>query len=95
MMECSRGKGLPNSFRVSALGQCAVQIGTHSHRQRSSDWQCHIDARKLRAPVDQWIAVPEAEKPTPVHSDFYAKLLGAFQRTYQALEPIYAELAGL
>ncbi|MFC2038119.1 FGGY-family carbohydrate kinase, partial [Chloroflexota bacterium] len=41
------------------------------------------------------VRVEEGEQPNPAHSERYTDLYDLFQRTYVALEPIFAELAPL
>jgi xylulokinase len=43
--------------------------------------------------IDRLIAIREAEHPEPVHRQQYAALLDLFKQTYQALNPIFTELA--
>ena len=39
------------------------------------------------------VQVEEGEQPNPASGPFYAALYGLFQRSYQALEPLFEELA--
>jgi xylulokinase len=45
--------------------------------------------------VDRLVSPREAEHPEPVRHQQYAVLLDLFRQTYQALDPIFAKLAGL
>ncbi len=43
--------------------------------------------------IDRLIAIREAERPQAVNQQKYAALLDLFKRSYEALDPIFAELA--
>jgi xylulokinase len=43
--------------------------------------------------IDRLIAIREAERPQPVNQGRYAALLDLFKRSYEALNPIFTELA--
>jgi xylulokinase len=43
--------------------------------------------------IDRLIAIREAEHPQPVNQQKYAALLELFKRSYEALNPIFTELA--
>ena len=45
--------------------------------------------------VDRLVSAHPAELPRPAQHQHYAALLDLFRQTYQALEPIFAKLAGL
>jgi len=45
--------------------------------------------------VDRLISIHEAEQPDPTHHQHYATLLDLFSRAYEALNPIFSELAKL
>ena len=45
--------------------------------------------------VDQLVSPHEAEHPAPARHQYYAALLDIFRQTYEALDPIFAKLAGL
>jgi hypothetical protein len=43
--------------------------------------------------IDRLIDIREAERPQQVNQQTYAALLDLFKRSYEALDPIFAELA--
>ena len=45
--------------------------------------------------VDRLVSARPAEQPEPVRHQHYAALLDLFRQTYEALNPIFAKLAGL
>ena len=45
--------------------------------------------------VDRLVCPRESEHPEPAHHQQYSALLDLFRQTYQALDPIFAKLAGL
>ena len=45
--------------------------------------------------VDRLVSARPAEQPEPARHQQYAALLDLFRQTYQALDPIFAKLAGL
>jgi xylulokinase len=45
--------------------------------------------------VDRLVCLREAEQPEPARHQHYAALLDLFRQTYEALNPIFAKLAGL
>jgi xylulokinase len=45
--------------------------------------------------VDRLVSPHEAEHPAPARHQHYAALLDLFRQTYEALDPIFAKLAGL
>jgi len=45
--------------------------------------------------VERLVSPRAAERPQPAHHQHYAALLDIFRQTYEALDPIFAKLAGL
>jgi xylulokinase len=45
--------------------------------------------------IDRLISIHEAEQPDPTRHQHYAKLLDLFSQAYEALNPIFTELAKL
>jgi xylulokinase len=45
--------------------------------------------------VDRLVLPRSAEQPQPAHHQYYAALLDLFRQTYEALDPIFARLAGM
>jgi xylulokinase len=45
--------------------------------------------------IDRLITIREAERPQQIHQQQYATLLDLFKRTYEALNPIFTELANI
>jgi hypothetical protein len=45
--------------------------------------------------IDRLITIREAERPQLIHQQQYATLLDLFKRTYEALNPIFTELANI